>query len=342
VARYALSRRQLLRLAALLPAGAIIAACSGGGDDEEPEANEERRVDSAGIAVAADEPDATATAHPTATPTATPEPFVLPAGEEERVLMGGTPYETPYYVYGSGVMGPIVTVLGGVHGNEPGGWLAAERLVQQVRPNAGGLLIVPQANRQAVALFERTTDDLGDLNRLYPGDRDGLPMAQMAYEIVQTLKDFHVSHVIDMHESWAFYRDRTDTQTGTAFLGQTLSSRGEPGASLAMQVVETINTTRVQASHEELTFREWPPRDGFGSAPPGATPEATPTPGGPADGTAGSGFTGYRGSRSSLGLPQHIPGITAILVEMGQQQALERRIQLHVDVVQEALKILRA
>jgi succinylglutamate desuccinylase/aspartoacylase family protein len=331
VARYTISRRQLLRLAALLPAGASIAACSGG--DDADSSDEERRVGSAGISVEGGQLAATAAPAATATPTATPEPFVLSAGEEQRMLMAGTPYETPYRIYGTGVLGPIVVVLGGVHGNEPGGWLAADRLVDAVRPATGGLLVVPRANRVATELFERTTDEMGDLNRLYPGDPNGLPMAQMAHEIVQTLREFHATHVIDMHESWSFYRDRTDTQTGTAYLGQTLSSRGEPGASLAVHLVETINATRVQAAHEELTFREWPPRDFvLGTTPAGATPDSTPGPG----------FTGYRGSRSSLGLPMHIPGLAAILVEMGQQQDLERRVQLHVDIVQEALKILGA
>lgn len=329
MARYAISRRQLLRLAALLPVGAIVAACSSrDGDDEVTEP--ERRVGSAGIAIDGGTPDVAATPMPTPTATATPEPFILAAGEHQRLLMEGTPYETPYLVSGTGLLGPIVVVLGGVHGNEPGGWLAAERLVEQVRPDTGGLLVVPRANRQAVELFERTTDELGDLNRLYPGDPDGLPMAQMAHEIVETLRTFHATYVIDLHESWSFYRDRTETQTGTAFLGQTLSSRGEPGASLAMHLVETVNSSRVQAPHEELTFREWPPsrsRSGGGSQP---------------GGTPGPGFTGYRGSRSSLGLPSHIPGLAAILVEMGQQQPLERRVQLHVDIVQEALRVLGA
>ena len=333
MAAYGLSRRQLLRLAALLPIGAIIAACSsstveddgGTGEAEEP------LVSDAGISIAVGTPRAAEPQVAIATLAPTPQPFILAAGEEERLLMAGTPYETPYYVYGTGTLGPILTVLGGVHGNEPGGWLAADRLVNQVRPASGGLLVVPRANRRATELFERTTDEMGDLNRLYPGDRDGLPMAQMAHEIVETLRQFHVTHLIDMHESWSFYRDRTETQTGTAFLGQTLSSRGEPGASLAAHLVGTINTTRVQAQHEELTFREWPP-SGFGAGTPAPAADATPGPG----------FTGYRGSRSSLGLPTHVPGLSAILVEMGQQQDLERRIQLHVDIVQEALKVLGA
>ena len=333
MARFVVSRRKLLQLAAAVPIGAIIAACSSSGDDDESEDEAAPRVGSAGTSTPneIEVPTATSTASPQ--PTATSEPFIVPSGEQQLMLMPGTPYETPYYVYGTGNLGPILTVLGGVHGNEPGGWLAAERLVEQVRPVNGALLVIPRANRVATSLFERTTDELGDLNRLYPGDRDGLPMAQMAYEIVAALRAFHATHVIDMHESWAFYRDRTETATGTAYLGQTVSSRGEPGETLAKQVVETINTTKVQLSHEELTFREWPPRDSVPGPPiTGDTNSGTPI----------AGFTGYRGSRSSLGLPTHIPGLAAILVEMGQQQDLERRVQLHVDIVSEALRILSA
>lgn len=325
--RYLVSRRKLLWLAAALPVGVMVAACGG---DDEPQASDTGPATSPGDKVATTAPELP-TPTSTPSPTATPEPFVVPAGEQQFMLMPGTPYETPYHIYGTGVQGPILTVLGGVHGNEPGGWMAAERLVAQLRPSTGALIVVPRANRVAIGLFERTTDEMGDLNRAYPGDPDGKPMEQMAHQIVEMLRAFHVTHVIDMHESWSFYRDRTETAKGTAYLGQTVSARGEPGESLGRHLVETINATRVQLAHEELTFREWPPRDAL----PG-----TPIVGDTNSGTPIAGFTGYRGSRSSLGLPMHIPGLAAILVEMGQQQDLERRIQLHVDVVEEAMRVL--
>jgi hypothetical protein len=250
--------------------------------------------------------------------------------------MTGTPQETPLYVFGTGRLGPIVVALGGVHGNEPGGWLAAERIVEDVRPQTGALLVIPRANRQATNLFARTTDELGDLNRLYPGRRDGLPMERMALEIIDTLRAFHADLVIDMHESWSFYRDRTDTNTGTAWLGQTMSSPTESGINLARHLVEAQNA-RMQRPVEEFTLREWPPRSAnFATAVPGTFSGPTPEPG-----TSGQGAV-FGGSRSSLGLPTHIPGLAAILVEMGQQQALERRIQMHVDIVIEALAHLGA
>ena len=307
-----LTRRRLLgrtlRLAAALPIGALVAAC--GGDTDAVVEDEARPT--------------TAPPEPTPTATSTPKPFVVAAGEERRLLLAGSPYETPLYVFGSGYAGPVLMVLGGVHGNEPGAWMAAERLVTRLRPTAGALIVVPRANRLATEAFVRTTDELGDLNRLYPGSADGLPMARMALAIFETLREFHVGTLVDMHESWAFFKDRTETQRGTAFLGQTVSSYpAEPGVSLGRDVVEAVNS-RVLAAHEAFFFREFPSRRLLQlplDAPDSYTDDEVERAG--------------RGRRSSLGLPQHLPGLAALLVEMGQQQTLERRIALQVEVIEE-------
>jgi hypothetical protein len=299
-----LSRRRLLGAALALPLTAVAAACGG-----------DRKVVDLVSGVTAPEP----------TPSPTPEPpFILAAGEERRLLMAGTPHETPLYVFATGLLGPIVMTLGGVHGNEPGGWLAAERVLERLRPTTGAFIVVPRANKLAVAEFVRTTPELGDLNRLYPGDPNGLPMARMAAEILAAMRELHVSHVVDMHESWAFYKDRP--QNSTAFLGQTIASfAAEPGLSLGRTIAEAENQ-RVRAPQEELFFRGSP---GSGGQPPDGgfvNPPDTARPGG-----GGSGS-------SSLSLPRHLPGLVALLVEMGQQQALERRIALHVDVLQELMR----
>jgi hypothetical protein len=80
-----------------------------------------------------------------------------------------------------------------------------------------------------------------------------------------------------------------------------------------------------------MTLREWPPAGFvFPTPTPGGPPEPTPS--------SGDGFSFSRRSRSSLGLSTHIPGLVALLVEMGQQQAIERRVALHVDIVTEAMR----
>jgi hypothetical protein len=263
-------------------------------------------------------------------PTPTPEPpFIVAEGEERRVLMAGTPQATSLYIFGSGRPGPRLMVLGGVHGNEPGGWFAADRLLETLRPTDGAFLIIPRANLLADGAFVRTTPELGDLNRLYPGDPNGLPMAQMAHQITETAREFRVTHFVDMHESWAFYNNRS--QNGTAYLGQTVATdpSGPAGADLARSVVEAVNR-RILYPHEEMFYRERganannQPNQGFsGNVAPSNQGQGNPSGGG----------------SSSLGMPRHIPGlVAALLVEMGQQQGLDRRIALHVDVVREVAR----
>jgi hypothetical protein len=304
-----LTRRKLLSLLSLTPLAII--ACAGdrlatGGQEATPEGA------SASPTTAAEAPSP---------PAPTPEPpLVLPAGEGRLLLMAGTVYETPLYVFGSGRPGKTALVLGGVHGNEPGGWLAADRVVQQLRPENGALLVVPRANRVAINLLERTTEALADLNRSYPGFDDGRPMERMATEIVNAIREFRVDLVHDMHESWAFYKDRTTN--GTAFLGETVATNGEQGVTLVKTVIERVNAA-VLYEHEKFWFRDFgqPQQSQAGADLPRQAD--IPPPG--------------RGT-SSLGLNRFFPGLITVLVEMGQQQALERRIALHIQVLTEVLR----
>ncbi|HLF71063.1 MAG TPA: succinylglutamate desuccinylase/aspartoacylase family protein [Dehalococcoidia bacterium] len=302
-----LSRRRLLRLTAALPFGALLVACGGDGD-------------------AAPAGDAAEAKKQPPAPTSTPEPpFVVAAGEQKRLLLPGTPSETPAYVFGTGLPGKVVMALGGVHGNEPGGWQAAEQLADRFRPVQGAFIIIPRANKLAITDFVRTTDQLGDLNRLYPGAQDGLPMAQMAYSIVDLVREFHVAVLVDMHESWAFYKDRS--QNGTAFLGQTVATYpAEPGMTLGRNVVDAVNG-RILGAQEEFTYREFP----SGRLPNPTSAAPNDTSGNPQAAVSG-------GSQSSLGLPRYIENLTVLLVEMGQQQLLSRRVALHVDVFQEVAR----
>jgi hypothetical protein len=236
---------------------------------------------------------------------------VLPPGIGTRQLMEGTAQETTMYLMGTGEPGPVVLVLGGVHGDEPGGWLAADSVLD-LTFSRGSMLVVPRANRQATYLGMRTTPELGDLNRLYPGNPEGLPMERMAHQIMDLVSEYKVNVLIDLHESWAFYNGRP--ANGTAFLGQTVSSYpNENGPVLAQAIVDAVNQKTIYP-WEELFYREFPNRN-------------NPTP-----------PTG--GSRSSLSVGMRHPGVAAILVEMGQQQSLARRIDLHVHVVDEALWLL--
>ncbi|MCC7364687.1 MAG: succinylglutamate desuccinylase/aspartoacylase family protein [Dehalococcoidia bacterium] len=307
------SRRTVLGAAGVAVAGLAVGCGGSGKPGSVLTLPGQLEDDDAGANGGDSAPAATATAPPP-TPTPTPVP-VPPAGRTTRVLLEGTPAETELVIAHSGVRGPAVMFLGGVHGNEPGGWLAAEEIATWA-PAAGSLLVLPHANVRAIASFVRTFDDIGDLNRLYPGAADSeFLMERMAAEIVAVAREHRVELLLDLHESWAFYANRP--QNGTAFLGQTVSAGvGPRNPGFVSELVTAVNPGL--AVERDLLI----PRDGAAFRRDDQAPQAT-----------------NRG-RSSLSLGGHVPGLTPILVEMGQEdQAIERRVELHLAVAESALRI---
>jgi len=261
------------------------------------------------------EPTATGTATPLP-PTPTPTP--RPRGSEERLLLAGTPHETLLVIRHSGASGPGAIVLGGVHGNEPGGWLAGDE-VAKWQPVAGTLLVAPRANVTALNAFVRTFEEIGDLNRLYPGDPDSpLMMERMAHAVLEAAREFEAKLLLDMHESWAFYAEYPPN-SGTGALGQTITAGAGPlQLDFGQRLAEKVNPHLTQ--REQMIVR-----DGTRFSRPAATP---------APGQVNRG-------RSSLSAGGHVAGLTPVLVEMGQtDQPLERRIELHLLTARLALELV--
>jgi hypothetical protein len=302
------SRRDFLKLAA----GSTVLAlsgCGGGGSTAWAAAR---------VADSPSTPESEPLANPASTITSARPKAVREAGREERFLLPGTLAETRMVMTWSGAPGPVLMVLGGVHGNEPGGWLAAAEVANWV-PSAGGLIVVPKANVIAAADFVRTYDEIGDLNRLYPGSlASPLLMERMAAEIMAATLEFNVEVLLDMHESWAFYAERS--QNGTAFLGQTLTTGiGPRNPDLGHAIVERVNSG-INITRDLIIERDGSNlgRDTSGAARP----------------------TG-RG-RSSLAVGGYVDGLTPLLMEMGQQdQYVERRTELHLMVARATMDQLQ-
>ena len=65
--------------------------------------------------------------------------------------LAGTPGDTPVYVLRGPTPGGTVLVLGGTHGNEIAGSVAAVVLVERARVTRGRLIVIPNANNSAVS-----------------------------------------------------------------------------------------------------------------------------------------------------------------------------------------------
>ena len=240
--------------------------------------------------------------------------------QDRRLVLPGTPWETPLYINRSNLRGPSVFVLGGVHGNEPGGWAAAGQIADWM-PDRGALVVLPRANFLAIQAGARTLPELGDLNRFYPGEppetTDALPMQRMAHAILELVREFQVGLFLDLHESWVFFNERPED--GTAYLGQTITNGADVSQSpridaLAAEVNELVT------EREQFTVRD---RNRFSRIPDTTNRD----PSWPTGGT------------SSLGISRFVEGVIPVLVEMGQQNQPEsRRSELHQLVVRTALQ----
>lgn len=157
------------------------------------------------------------------------------ASAQPDTLLPATPYSTAVIVRETAVPGPAVIVLGGVHGDEPAGSLAAAEIAAAA-VRRGTLIVIPRVNTLALDQGVRTLDTIGDINRAYPGKAGGTPAEQIAAAICALLERYQVSMLIDLHEGRAFHRlDQTS-------VGQTiLFAANSRSALLAMEAAETIN-----------------------------------------------------------------------------------------------------
>ena len=239
-------------------------------------------------------------------------------------LMEGTRYETPYHVSHGKAPGPTLLVIAGAHGDEPGAWRAAEELILRLRPQRGTLIVIPRANAVAVELGRRSTPELGDLNRLYGATSYELPMAEVAAEIVALVEEQRVDVVIDLHESWApFVEPDGDGEIDTAKLGQTVSSdAGEYATDLGRALVERANEEL--ASGRRFQFFEFPADYEEKVIVP--VPDDLPRSAVP--------------NKSSSYIAELVPGVATLLVEVSQQQPIERRMGQHYLLVRELLALM--
>ncbi|MFO8156373.1 MAG: M99 family carboxypeptidase catalytic domain-containing protein [Pseudomonadota bacterium] len=104
----------------------------------------------------------------------------------------------------SGVPGPTLLVIGGIQGDEPGGFNAAALLSTRYTITRGSVWVVPNLN--FASILRRSRGVHGDMNRKFAD----LPPSDPEYEAVQRVKelirDDAVDVVLNLHDGSGFYR----------------------------------------------------------------------------------------------------------------------------------------
>jgi hypothetical protein len=111
-----------------------------------------------------------------------------------------TPVTLSVSVYRSLNPGPTVLLMGGIHGDELTGVEAVRRMIagNLLRPEAGTIIAVPVVNLFGFLHRSREFPDGRDLNRSFPGSKDGPLASQVAYVIMHEIMP-HVDVAIDFH-----------------------------------------------------------------------------------------------------------------------------------------------
>ena len=161
------------------------------------------------------------------------------------VVRKGTPYETRYYIKTGDQPGPTVVLIGGVHGDEPAGYLAARKIAKWTITK-GKLVVMPDAHREAIRRNVRGYP--GNMNKMFPGKADGDEMERLAYSIWQMIKKSNPDLLITLHESRGFHADEPER------FGQTLCYDFHELDGFMQKALDRVNPSLEPRKHKFMLY----------------------------------------------------------------------------------------
>ncbi len=104
--------------------------------------------------------------------------------------------------------GPVLLLMGGLHGDEINGSEIVRRLIERNlhKPLIGSIICIPIINVYGFIHFSRYVPDGKDVNRSFPGNKNGSLAARMAYYLTRDILPV-IDYGLDFHTGGA---DRTN------------------------------------------------------------------------------------------------------------------------------------
>ncbi len=102
--------------------------------------------------------------------------------------------------------GNTLLVVGGIQGDEPGGFNAASLLVTHYRFTRGSVWVVPNLNFESIV--KRSRGVYGDMNRKFPAVPPSDPDYERVEKIKRIITNDEVDFVFNLHDGSGFYRER--------------------------------------------------------------------------------------------------------------------------------------
>ena len=180
--------------------------------------------------------------------------LVLQAGSAHsetthRVYFKGTESELDVYTITGSSPGPTLFLLGGIQGDEPGGYLAAD-LYADLTLKKGNLIVVPRAN--FLSIVENNRGVQGDMNRKFDGALKASDRDVLVVEIVKDLLK-KSNFFLNLHDGSGFFSPTWESPVRNPMrFGQSVIADAEehtnldgkilPLGEMARRVIEKVNS----------------------------------------------------------------------------------------------------
>lgn len=102
--------------------------------------------------------------------------------------------------------GPTLLVIGGIQGDEPGGFTAASMLVTNYKVNKGNVWVVPNLNFESI--IKRSRGIHGDMNRKFKTLSEKDPEFNQVQKIKKIILSDEVDVVVNLHDGSGFYKKK--------------------------------------------------------------------------------------------------------------------------------------
>ena len=110
------------------------------------------------------------------------------------------------YKKGPGNNENILLVVGGIQGDEPGGFNAASLLVTHYKITKGQVWVVPNLN--FLSIVERSRGPYGDMNRKFAELSPSDPEYNTVERIKSIILDPRVAMILNLHDGSGFFREK--------------------------------------------------------------------------------------------------------------------------------------
>ncbi|HRC97336.1 MAG TPA: M14/M99 family metallopeptidase [Deltaproteobacteria bacterium] len=127
-------------------------------------------------------------------------PLAVHGSQTHEVFFQGTDHRLDVYRINGEEPGPTLLIMGGIQGDEPGGYLAADLYVE-MGLRKGNLIVVPRANFYSILVNDRAPN--GDMNRKFAETQAFDPDSEVVRKIKELMHE--ADYFLNMHDGSGFY-----------------------------------------------------------------------------------------------------------------------------------------